>query len=497
MADQTKQGVSRRDFLKIGGLAAVALQVAGAAGAGLAAGKDYTSYTGWESFEGATQFVDRNKLEMKGPPYVKVGQTRRPSKQTEYIFGRARWFAKKWHGTEDQPGWRPEDGLDVLEEPYASFYKEHPDALEADIRRETEIFPKNKEDRAKYGDYFALADAWSSGWSDIFPHYPPEPTAPPEISDFEGIRPEPLPFKSPEHAAALIKKVAYHFGATLVGITKLNPDWAYDVNVRGGEPGPFEVPKHWEYVIAVGVPQEWEQVMSNPAHGTSYDGYARARIAAGRMAAFVKNLGYPARAHVPPGSYDLIMPPILVDAGIGQQGRHGFVINPETGANFRCAVVTTNLPMAVDKPIDFGVAEFCNTCKICAEQCPSGSISLADSNEGMTTRGYRHWEINTATCLNFWESTMGPRGCRLCIATCPYSRRNNWVHAMARQASSNDPTGLVDRSMIWMQKSFFEAPGAQAYLPPPDGRFAGYRPAPEWLDVENWFDIKVNNPQIG
>ena len=31
----------------------------------------------------------------------------------------------------------------------------------------------------------------------------------------------------------------------------------------------------------------------------------------------------------------------LVDAGIGQQGRHGYVISPELGSNMRAAVVTT------------------------------------------------------------------------------------------------------------------------------------------------------------
>lgn len=92
---------------------------------------------------------------------------------------------------------------------------------------------------------------------------------------------------------------------------------------------------------------------------------------------------------------------------------------------------------------------------------------------------------------------MGPRGCRLCVATCPYSRKHNWAHELVRDISSVDPTGAADRAMIWMQKKFFEAPGPEAYLPPPDGRFAGYRPAPEWLDVEHWFEGQVLNPQLG
>ena len=92
---------------------------------------------------------------------------------------------------------------------------------------------------------------------------------------------------------------------------------------------------------------------------------------------------------------------------------------------------------------------------------------------------------------------MGPLGCRLCLTVCPYSRRNNWLHSLAKNVDINDPTGLVKHALIFMQKSFFESPDPQDYLRPPDGRFAGYREGPEWLQSENYLDIKVNNPQKG
>lgn len=497
MGKDEKKGVSRRTLLKTGGAVGAVAQLAAIAGAAWKAGRDHDSYIGWESFEGDTQSFDRKAHEIAGPAYEVVGPTRRPGKLTEYIFRRAYTLRRRLAGDEQRPAWTPEQGVEALGEPLASFYKEHPEILELDLRRETEIFAQAEENRKRYGAYFSLAEAWSGGWSDIFGHYPPRPAAPPEVSDLEGVREPALMPRSPRHAATLIKKVAHHFGATLVGITRLNPDWLYDVDVRGGQPGSFAMPAHWENAIAIGVPHEWDQMLSNPAHGTSYDAYARAAIAAGRLTAFIRHLGYPARAHTPPTDYDLIVPPILVDAGLGQQGRHGFVITPELGANFRAAVVTTSLPMEHDRPIDFGVDRFCRTCKICAEQCPSGSISFADSNEQMTTRGYRHWEISSTTCYGFWESSMGPRGCRLCIATCPYSRKANWLHRLARNVSTADPTGAADHAMTWMQKRLFEAPGAQAYLPPPDGYFAGYRQPPEWLDIERWFDVDVVRARKG
>ena len=74
-----------------------------------------------------------------------------------------------------------------------------------------------------------------------------------------------------------------------------------------------------------------------------------------RLTSFIKTLGYAARPHTPGTSYDLMVPPIMVDAGLGEQGRHSIVITPELGCNFRPAVVTTNLPLVPDKPIEFGV----------------------------------------------------------------------------------------------------------------------------------------------
>ncbi len=88
-------------------------------------------------------------------------------------------------------------------------------------------------------------------------------------------------------------------------------------------------------------------------------------------------------------------------------------------------------------------------------------------------------------------------GCRLCLIACPYSRKNNWVHGLARKLDTTDPTGLIDNGLTMMQKKLFDAPEAQDYLPPPDGHFANYRQPPEWLQVKNYLDIEVSDPTIG
>ena len=56
---EKKSSVSRRGFLKIAGLTGAGVQAGALVGAGVAAGKDPESYTGWESFNPGTQFFNR------------------------------------------------------------------------------------------------------------------------------------------------------------------------------------------------------------------------------------------------------------------------------------------------------------------------------------------------------------------------------------------------------------------------------------------------------
>lgn len=518
-----KSNVSRRNFLKATGAVAAGIQLGAVAGAGIAAGKDPSTLTGWQHLGDNTQFVNRKKLVLKGKPYTAVGETRR-CENVESAFGRNGYIRQNMmkyrrerneeleieendfvrdvtpESVAQQQAYGPEKPvfppLESFTEPLWSFYRKNPNIYELDKICNESILPQKAKDRKKYGDHYKLIDAWSGSWGSN-----ERITQPPEISDFRlhGRRlPDPLPFKSKAHASELIKKVTHHFGASMVGITRLNPDWCYNHSLRGSkERGSYEVPKHWKYVIAFGVPHQWEQVQSNPNMGTSFDAYSRSTIAARRLETYIKSLGYSARRHSPMDGYDLVAVPILVDAGLGQQGRHGIVITPETGSNFRVAFITTDLELEIDKPIDFGVNDFCKTCKICADICPSESISHAETNEEMTTRGYRHWEINQTSCYNYWMQSMGGMGCRLCLIACPYTRKNNWVHNLARKVDTNDPTGLVNDGLTWMQNKFFDTPQASEYLPPPDGRFANFREPPDWLQVHKYLDMNPLDPTKG
>ena len=487
--------LDRRGFLKLAGLAGLAAQTGALVKAGIIEGEDHKTYTGWESFNPGSQFFNRTPFEFEGPAHLPVGEVSRPSLMTDYVFGRVATFEQAY---QENPSWTLDDPLEELGIPpqLIEFYQEFPERLEWDYRTFSETIPQNREDREVFGNYYKLADAYSSGFGRV---RPPRPADPPEVSDFEGLG-EQTRFKSPELAAEFIKEVAHRYGATLVNITKLNPDFLYSDGWRGC-PDDYDFtqkPDHWEYAIAIAVPMEWDVIFSSPQFSTSGDAYDRVSLAAHRLESCIKHLGYPARTHSPNVGYDLIIPPILVDAGMGEVARTGFCLTPELGLNARPAVITTNLPMQIDKPIHFGVAEFCNKCKLCAEGCPPGAISFADSPDGMVIRGYEHWFINNGACYNYWRETMGPMGCRLCVVTCPYSRKDNWIHSVAREIDARDPTGAVNSSLLWMQKNFFPAPDAIEYRRPPvGGEFASYRPEPQFMQAERYLDIPIVSPKKG
>ena len=52
--------------------------------------------------------------------------------------------------------------------------------------------------------------------------------------------------------------------------------------------------------------------------------------------------------------YTAILPPLAVDAGLGEVGRLGYLMTKEFGPRIRLSAVTTNLTLVPDKPVDNG-----------------------------------------------------------------------------------------------------------------------------------------------
>jgi reductive dehalogenase len=119
------------------------------------------------------------------------------------------------------------------------------------------------------------------------------------------------------------------------------------------------------------------------------------------------------------------------------------MITPELGPAVRLCKVFTDMPLAVDRPIDFGAVEFCRRCKKCAEACPSRALSFDDEPSfevkgPWNNPGHRAWFDDSYRCFRYWQQSTSP--CTICFAVCPYTKADRaWVHGMVKATASVAP----------------------------------------------------------
>ncbi|MBT8363981.1 MAG: reductive dehalogenase, partial [Deltaproteobacteria bacterium] len=180
-------------------------------------------------------------------------------------------------------------------------------------------------------------------------------------------------------------------------------------------------------------------------------GYSRMAFTAGLLAQYIRGLGYQA---IPCGNDTACSIPIAIDAGLGEIARNGLLITPQFGPRVRLAKVLTDLPLIPDRPIEFGVWDFCLKCQKCAKKCPSQSIMYGKPTEkphNISNRdGVMTWHINAETCLNFW-ATNGT-DCSNCIRTCPFNKPGGMLHDWVRWGITNTPR--LNKLFMWGDELF-------------------------------------------
>jgi epoxyqueuosine reductase len=224
---------------------------------------------------------------------------------------------------------------------------------------------------------------------------------------------------SPEEMSRIIKQAAKLFGASLVGICKLDRRWLY---------AEADVPESLETVVVIGIKMDAESIDTSPAAPASAAtgvGYSKMAFTLSLMGEFIRNLGYTAWQC---GNDTALSIPLAVDAGLGELGRNGLLITPQYGPRVRICKVFTDLPLAVDKPIAFGVKEFCRKCKACARNCEAEAISSSDEPSydvacRSNNPGALKWYVNVERCYEFW--CQNGIDCSTCIKVCPYNKHSS------------------------------------------------------------------------
>jgi reductive dehalogenase len=257
-----------------------------------------------------------------------------------------------------------------------------------------------------------------------------------------------------------------------VGITELRNYHKYTTVGRGEQYGQTVRLDH-RYAIALTVEMAKEMIDCAPRGPTvmeSAQQYMASGAIAVQVAQFIRNLGYPARAHID-GNYRVVCPLVARDAGLGEIGRMGLLMTPNLGPRVRIGVVTTDLPLVPDdREPEHSVLDFCSICEKCADVCPSQAIA-----RGLRTEidGALRWRIDSEACFTYW-SKIGT-DCARCVSVCPYSHPDNLMHNSVRWLIRN--SGLARRAAL----------AADDYL------YGRRRPPAE---VEGWLELPASRRHV-
>lgn len=228
--------------------------------------------------------------------------------------------------------------------------------------------------------------------------------------------------EDPSEMAERVKRAAMFYGADLVGIAELDERWLYR-NMRYTLE-PVDLPEEMRYAVVMAVEMDETGIATSPgcpASAATGLGYSRMAFVASTLAEFIRNLGYSA---VPAGNDVGLSVPLAIDAGLGELGRHGLLITPEYGPRVRLCKVYTDLPLGVDRPVEFGVGEFCKGCRLCAEACPVEAISRErdpgwEPSCGSSNPGALKWYVDGEKCYVYWLDN--GTDCSNCVSVCPFN----------------------------------------------------------------------------
>lgn len=256
------------------------------------------------------------------------------------------------------------------------------------------------------------------------------------LFESQSVNPDPAPLPEDHDILSLhMKQVGYFYKADIVGICRLPENAVYSHDAKGN---PLTL--DYENAIVLVAAKDYNTLYASTgkdwvSKALDFGSYQRLALITQSMAHYIRRLGYRANpqhlfCRPKPDNYQIMLPPLLLAAGIGEAGRAGIVVNPFLGLAYKAAAVLTDMPLMPDKPIDFGLQDFCSQCDICAEMCPSKAIP---KGEKILYNGRVSWKLDVDRCAQFFISNPKGTGCNTCVKVCPWTRPATWNHNLVRR----------------------------------------------------------------
>ena len=267
---------------------------------------------------------------------------------------------------------------------------------------------KSRIERSRFAFKTPFADSLLGAIRAMVPH-----------QDGNLAQPDAGDLTDPASNAKAIKSLSYALGADLTGICEV-PRYAWFSHREDGT----EIDMYHRYAVVMLIDQGFDTMEAASgddwASGAqSMRAYLRGAEIAGVMAEFLRSKGISARPQTNADS-DVLHIPLVLWAGLGELSRIGeLVLNPFVGPRFKSVVLTTDLPLEIDKPIDFGLQYFCSNCLKCARDCPCDAIPFGDK---VMFNAYEIWKPDVERCTRYRLTNQRGAACGRCMKTCPINK---------------------------------------------------------------------------
>ena len=248
---------------------------------------------------------------------------------------------------------------------------------------------------------------------------------------------------TPENASHMVGNALRMMGAMTVGFLELddnlrkliyhseeNPDRVIvfeDVPVGLETPEKLVLPLAAQWIIVYTIPMSnlgLAQAPSLLSRASTMQAYTRLYTIYNQLHEFIRALGYHSYGATNMNGFG---PYVAFGelAGLGENSRLDCLITPERGPMVRLAAMATDLPLAPTRPISFGVKEYCQRCRICAQACPVGSISLLpeptwEVKGPWSNPGHKAYFRDALACRDFFFKSGS--NCGICFSRCPFSQ---------------------------------------------------------------------------
>lgn len=257
----------------------------------------------------------------------------------------------------------------------------------------------------------AVRYIFTHGWRTFIPTAPRVQRANRRLKALAAAQPEPSaalrPAADPAALALALKAKGRELGLSAVAVAEYDEKYTFSA-YQGTQLG--------DRIVVLALDQGWEATNTAPSRASekaAFVAYAALTNMGNALTEWLHAQGHRARLHDFQGENVILH--YAVASGLGQMGINGQVLTPNAGSRCRVTAISTDAPLALDAPVDYGIHAICDECRICVRRCPSGAIP------GRRTmyRGVEKAKLNMVRCAPVVAQT---HGCAVCMKVCPVQR---------------------------------------------------------------------------